>query len=110
MSRTALTVQETSRDGLEPSYTAGNADGHSVANEGKKTFVHVKNGSAASITATFQTSATVDGLAVADKTVSVPAGEERMVGPFPTAYYGTTLSVDLSAVTTVTIAAIKVGS
>jgi hypothetical protein len=111
MARTALSLQEIIRTGLSPSYTAANVDGHSVANDGKLTFVHVKNGSGGEVTVTIDTPGTVDGLAIADRTVAVPAGEERIIGPFPTAYYNQadgTVHVDFSAVTSVTIAAFKV--
>jgi hypothetical protein len=111
MARTALSVQSIVRAGLSPTYTAANVDGHSVANEGKQTFIHVKNGGASPITVTIPTPGSVDGLAVADRTVNVPAGEERMIGPFPAAFYNQadgTVHVDFSAVTSVTLAAFKV--
>jgi hypothetical protein len=108
MARTALSVQSITRAGLNPSYTAANADGHSISNDGKKTFLHVKNGGGGSVDVTVQTPGSVDGLAVADRVVAVPAGEERAIGPFPTAYYGSTVNVDFSGVTSVTVAALKV--
>jgi len=109
MARTALTVQTVSRTGLNPSYTSANADGHSVASEGEKTFLHVKNASGGSINVTVQTPGTVDGLAISDLIVAVPASGERMIGPFPIGYYTTSLLVDFSSVTSVTVAALKVG-
>ena len=54
MARTTLTVQAIVRTGLSPVYSAANADGHSVVNDGKKTFVHVKNGSGSSMNVTTQ--------------------------------------------------------
>jgi len=109
MARTILSVQDIARSGLEPSYEAANADGESVANNGR-VFVHVKNGSGSSVTVTIQTPGTVDGLAVADRTVAIPAAEERMIGVFPPADYNQSddaVYVDFSAVTTVTVAAIR---
>lgn len=111
MARTALTLQSIVRTGLSPAYTGANADGHSVTNEGKKTLVHVKNGGGSSINVTIQTPNTVDSLAVSDRVVSVPSGEERMIGPFPVETYNQsdgTIYVDFSAVTSVTVAAFKV--
>ena len=52
-------------------------------------------------------------LAVADRTVSIPAGEERMVGPFQAATYndsGGLVQLTYDGVTSVTIAIIKPGS
>ena len=111
MARTALTIQSIVRTGLNPTYTSANADGHSVVNDGKKTFVHVKNGSASSINVTIQTPNTVDDLTVSDRVVAVPAGAERLIGPFPVETYSQSdgaVYVDFSAVTTVTCAAFKV--
>jgi hypothetical protein len=111
MARTALTVQQISRSGLGPAYTAANVDGHSVDNRNQKLFLHVKNGSASSINVTVVTPATVEGLAVADLVVAVPNGGERMIGPFSNRPFNQTdgtIHVDFSAVTTVTVAAFKI--
>jgi hypothetical protein len=107
MAATTLTVQEITRSGINPALTAANVDGHTISNEGRRTFFYVYNGGGSEITVTFATPNTVDDLAVADREVSVPAGEYRMAGPFPTAYYGTTLAVTFSAVTSVTCGAFK---
>lgn len=75
-----VATQSISRAGLAPAYAAASAGGDSFS-PGDRTFVHIKNGSAAAITATLITPGTVDGLAVEDVAVAVPAGGERMVGP-----------------------------
>ncbi len=67
MPRTALAVQEITRAGLTPSYSAANVDGHSILNGGREV-LHVKTGGTA-CTVTIQTPGTVDGQAVADRTV-----------------------------------------
>lgn len=112
MARTALTVQEITRNGLSPAYTAANGDGHSVALDGQnRTMIHVVNGDASPNVVTLQTSATVDGEAVADKTVNVPAGEERMIGPFPNQFYRQSdgsVYIDHSNTTSNTIAAFNI--
>lgn len=111
MARTTLAVQTISRDGITPSFTAANVDGHEINNSGRM-FLYVKNGDASPITVTIVTPGTVDGLAVADKTVTVPATDEEVIGPFPPQYYNQapgetdTVFVDFSAVTSVTIAAL----
>lgn len=110
MARTELTVQDIVRSGLEATYTAANGDGHYFSNDGKRTFIHVVNGDASDNTVTIQTPATADSLAITDRTVVVTAGEERMIGPFPTQYYNQsdgTVYVDHSNTTSGTIAAIK---
>lgn len=111
MARTALAVQQVERAGLEPAYTAANVDGHSIANTGKEA-LHVKNDDASPINVTFLTPGTVDGQAVADRVQAVPAGEERIFGPFPKNIYdqpGTeVVHVDFSAVTSVTVAALRI--
>jgi hypothetical protein len=101
-----LTVQEISRAGLSPSYSAANAGGDEAPND-EITFLHVKNGSGGSIDVTIQTPGTVDGLAITDRTVAVPASEERMIGPFPSSVYSSTLTISYSGVTSLTIAAIR---
>lgn len=111
MARTTLTVQNIDRVGLTPALAAANADGSSFANDGR-TYLQVKNGSGAPITVTVQTPGTVDGLAVADLTVTVPATTgDKKIGPFPVGVYnqaGDVVYVDFSAVTTVTVGAFKV--
>jgi len=107
MARTVLTVQEIVRTGIEPTYEAANADGEQISNNGRM-FIHVKNGSGSSINVTAVTPGTVDDLAISDLVVAVPAGEERMIGEFPPAYYNQsddTVDINFSSVTTITIAA-----
>lgn len=113
MPRTALTVQRIDRDGLVVSYTAGDSiNGHEFANSTQDVFLHIKNGGASSINVTLITSATIDGLAVADKVVAVAAAAEKFIGPFANGTYGqedNLVHVDLSDDTSVTLAAIRPG-
>ena len=107
-----LSVQTISRDGLEATYDAAAGGGDEFTNSGDE-FIHIKNGDVSAMTLTIVTQATVDGQAVGDRTVAVPAGEERIVGPFPTGTYndGTgKVQLTYSAVTSLTIAALKLGS
>lgn len=111
MARTALAVQQVSRSGLNPTFSAANVDGHSVKNTGAEA-VYVKNGGGAPINVTIPTPGTVDGQAIGDRVVAVPNGGERIIGPFPKNVYdqpGTDdVHVDFSAVTSVTVAALRV--
>lgn len=111
MARTALSVQTITRAGITPSYSAANADGHSIQNSEANFILHVKNGSGSSITVTIATAAQIDGLDVSDRTVTVGAGAEKVIGTFPQSIYNQsdgTVNVDFSAVTSVTVAAFKV--
>jgi len=109
MARATLTVQEISLAGITPSYTAAEGDGNSFANDGD-VFLQVKN-AGSEITVTIQTPAKVGGVDVEEITVVVPATTgDKMIGPFePTIFNqsGGVVYVDYSAVTSVTVAAIK---
>lgn len=110
MARSALTYQQIDRDGVVPSYASANADGNSLANDGRM-FLHVKNGSGSSINVTVETPGTVDGNAVADKVVAVAAGSEKMIGPYPPDVYNQsdgTMYIDYSAVTSVTVGVLRI--
>lgn len=115
MARTALAKQQITSAGVAAAYEAANADGHMIDGD-ERTFLHVKNGSAASINVTVQTPQQRDGLDVAERVVAVPAGAERFIGPFSKQQYnrpsgGTDpdkVYVDLSAVASVTLAALGI--
>ncbi len=86
MAREELTAQRIQRTGLSTAYTAAIADGHKFLFD-KQVFVHIKNTNGSSRTLTIQTPGTVDGLAVADRTVTIPATTgDVMVGPFSDKY------------------------
>jgi len=107
-----LTAETISRSGLEPTHNAADAGGDEFANTGDE-FIHVTNGSGGAITVTIETGGTVDGLAIADRTVSVPAGEERLIGPFPKSTYDDgdgLVQLTYSAVTSLTVAVLKPGT
>mgnify|MGYP006292739519 CR=1 FL=1 len=109
MARQTLAVQDIGRSGLDPSYSAADSEGHEFQNNGR-VFVHVKNGDGSNHDVTIQTPNTVDGLAISDRTVTVPAGEERMIGSFPPGHYNQSdgnVNVDYSAITGMTIAAFR---
>ncbi len=105
MARTTLTVQQITRAGLSPTYTAvDQPNGNQFLNDGRET-IHVKNGGAGSLTVTVKRNYSVDGAAVPDQTITVPAGEERKAGPFPTDWFNQAdgyVYVDWSVGTTVT--------
>jgi len=104
-----LTVEEIVRAGLEPTFNAAAGGGDEFENSGSE-FIHVKNGHSGAQTVTIATPATVDGLAVADRAVAVPAGEERVIGPFPRSTYNDAagkVQLTYSGVTLLTLAVMK---
>jgi hypothetical protein len=112
MAITVLAIQTMSRDGLEPTFSAANADGHTFANNGR-TFIQAFNDAAVDIEHTFATPGQVDGLDIEDLVVDIPAGEDRIIGPFPPSIYNTepgvtdVVTLTFESVTTLTIAAIN---
>lgn len=112
MARTSLAVQEVTRAGLAPAYTAANVDGHSINNTGRM-FLHVKNTNAVPTTCTILFGKTIDGQDTeAGREVIVPATTgDRMIGPFPTDDYNQpsgAVFVNFTAITDVTCAAVTV--
>lgn len=108
-----LTVQSISRTGLSPSYGAAAGGGDEFVNTGIQ-FFHAKNGSGGDIVVTFETPNSVDtNLAIADRTVTVTAGEERIIGPFPVANYNDAngkVQVTYDGVTSLTVGVFQLSS
>ena len=55
--------------------------------------IWINNGSLASVTVTLITGGTAEGLAVDDPTVTITAGQAKLIGPFP-AVFGQPAGVD----------------
>lgn len=106
-----LATQEISNLGLAPAYAAAAGGGDKIVGPDADTFLHVKNGSGVSVTVTVATpgkAAGTGGLDIADVSVAIPAGQERMIGTFPAELYANPAdagkaAVTYSAVTTVTV-------
>lgn len=82
MARTAVSVQDVAIDGLNPTYTAAIADGHMFTAEAG-TILHVKNTDGSPHNVTVPTPGQADGdLAIGDRTVQIPAGDDIFIGPF----------------------------
>jgi hypothetical protein len=103
-----LAVQIITRTGLKPVYSAASTAGDEFVNSGSE-FIHVKNGGGTSRIVSIVTPLLVDGLAVVDREVTVPAGEEKMIGPFQSAVYSNAGSVSLTydSITSLTLALLK---
>jgi hypothetical protein len=99
-----VTVQDITRssNGLTPAYAAGSTtETYLIPNNGD-VFVHLKKSDAADCVVTIATPNTVQGLAIADYTATVPASTgDKMIGPFDPRDFNTAqgqLSMTLSEV------------
>lgn len=117
MARTSVTTQTITRAGLNKALTGPVADGDII--DAGPVILEVANDSGASITVTVQTPGTIEGLAIADLAVAVPASGTREIGPFPPSVFAQPLDavdgpgrvlVDYSAVTSVTRCVKKLGA
>lgn len=108
MPATSHTPDQIRVDGVKPTeFTPTVTQGDSFANAGS-TLMEVNNGSGAPITVTITPAGAAAGSGSEDAVVTtVPAGERRMIGPFPPARFGATVTAICSAVTDVTAAVIK---
>lgn len=91
MPPTPLPVQTLVRGGVTPTaeVAADAANGNILAtNNGVSTWVEATNTDTESHTLTLVTPGTVDGLAIADKVVTIPAGAKWRSGPLPVMTYG----------------------
>jgi hypothetical protein len=81
-----LTTQVISRAGVNPSYSAVAASDTLVPDS--QTFIHVKNAGGSPDTCAVQVLAgDPPGFTIADTSVSVTNGQERMIGPLPANFF-----------------------
>lgn len=107
MARTVLVAQPATDAGLTPVYTAADAANGMTYRLVPHRVLHVKNGGGSSLTVTITTPLTVNGLAVADRTVTVAAGAETVISLGVDNAYAQadgTAYVDFSTATSVTVA------
>jgi hypothetical protein len=107
-----LTVLDSARTGTEIAFAAAAGGGDKFDNNGN-VLLHVINGDASPKTVTIISEKTVDGQAVADPAGAVAAGAQAVFGPFPPSIYNDGdghVNITYSAVTSVTVAAIRKGS
>jgi hypothetical protein len=104
MAAVDLAVFTLARAGLrtDNGLAANAGDGNSFPNDGK-VFLQVANAGVAACVVTLVTSEEVDGLAIANPTVSVPAGQTYLIGPFKPSLFGRTVTVTYDQVVTVTV-------
>ncbi|GAA2990807.1 hypothetical protein [Streptosporangium longisporum] len=104
----ALTTQVLVPGGSASTLTAASGGGD-TATPGDGVWLEVNNGDASSKTVTLATPATYNGLAIADRAVTIPAGERWKI-PLPRMYAGGDgqASITYSAVTSVTVGVFRI--
>ncbi|MGZ4465201.1 MAG: hypothetical protein ACXVW0_07580 [Nocardioides sp.] len=101
-----LPTQPIARPGGPANYTAVSAGGDKLS-PGDHVFAHVKNGNAGACTVTIVTPVTESGFAVADLSLTVPAGTDAFIGPLPASLFRDTdgyASLSCSVTASVTVA------
>lgn len=97
--------------GTAPTYHAASAGGDKVSSPGDDVAIHIKNGSAAAITATVVTPGTVAGQPIGDVAVAVAAGAETFVGPLAGQHFANAddqVDITWSASASVTFAVVRI--
>jgi hypothetical protein len=114
-----LTLNPHALAGLTPTFVAATAGGDAFSDAGdERTYFRVKNGGASTITVTIApvsptsikvAGATPQAVSLPSYSVSVAAAADTTIGPFPSAYRdaNSNVNVTYSAVTSVTVAAIR---
>jgi hypothetical protein len=109
MARTVLVAQPATDSGLTATYTAADAANGMSYRLVPHRLVHVINGGGSALTVTINTPLTVNGLAVADRTITVAAGASVFISlGVDNAYQQSDGSgwLDFSTGTSVTVAVI----
>ena len=109
-----LTVQNATRESLvlTDALVAAGVSGDSWGNTGTE-YLAVNNGAGSSITVTLVYQRQFDEQTASNRTVVVAAGKLTLIGPFPQHLYNASnqrASVTYSSVTSVTVAAIRMGA
>jgi hypothetical protein len=91
MPRTEITVTALDREGVaQPTVqTSDSANGMFIATNTGRIILEITNTNAGTQTIgiPFGSSATIDGVAPADRVISLATGETKLIGPFPVNYY-----------------------
>lgn len=87
MARVAIPVTSIDRDGVAPpAQTDADASNNMQFTNDGETFLEIVSSDAGAQSVEFLIATEVDELAVTPRTVAIPAGETRMVGPFTAVY------------------------
>ena len=107
MARVLLTLAQMSHSGTELVPVAAEAAGNAIANTGNQ-WLYVNNGSGGTIVVTILTPLTVEGIAVAEITKSLLAGEDWIFGTFSTRIFNQAngeVHIDYDGVSSLTVQA-----
>lgn len=110
MARTLITPQAVGSGGKVATYEAANAAGNSFQLTSGR-LLHLKNGGASVCNVTVETPLTVDGLAVADRSIAVAAGTNLFLALGTQDVYrqpGGVVFIDYDQVTSVTVAVLSI--
>lgn len=86
MARVSVATTPITRDGIALALGVPTADGDAI--DCGRTALYASNTGVSSVNVTVISTPTVDGLDVEDLVVAIPAGEVRIVGPFPQRTFG----------------------
>lgn len=105
-----LTTQSVTTAGLAATYSTPTATTGDRFLPAAGTFIHIKNGNASSCTITLTTPFTMDGLALADRVITVPGTTERFIAVPDTLYRSSDGLGDfvVAPITTVTVAVVRI--
>lgn len=94
MARTPLSITDASKGGttLAVGTAADVSNGNSVVNDAR-TLVIAANAGVTPRTVTITPAVTVDGLAVAARTIALPASTTKLLGPYDVGTYGSVLAI-----------------
>lgn len=104
-----LSTEVITQAGISPTFNSAAAGGDSFTH-GAKTYIHIKNDDASSHTVTVASQYTATpGIGPVDLAITVPAGEERIAGPFNSNFKDSGGDVQLTydAVTQLTVAVLQ---
>lgn len=89
MAATELAVSTLTTSGLAEAHVAANADGNYVQDNDGWIFLDLSNHNASTVVVTVQynSNMSIDGVQIADRTISVPSGVSYWAGPFPPNVY-----------------------
>lgn len=110
-----FTVEDITESGLGATYNTANSAGDDFKNTPEeRVVVHVKNGDTASHTVTVAATDSSEDFAgwgtmtKSDISVSVAAGGEQFIGPFPIKAFGNAPTITYSSTTGITVAVLRV--
>ncbi len=96
MARTPIPVIGSTKLGVDAPIreSADAANGNSVANSDGQTVLLLGNTGTVDRTLAIRVSATIDGLPISSRIITVPAGQQLLAGCYPYWWYGMTLQID----------------